>query len=506
VAEYLLEMRSIAKSFGAVKALSDVNLRIRTGELHAICGENGAGKSTLMKILDGYYPHGSYQGDILLNGRKLCLHTPADAARAGIAMIYQEISTHPNLSVAENVFLGNLPVKAGIVSSKDLGRAAEDALAKVGLNVDVRQPASRLSTSQQQLVMIAKALVQNPRLLVLDEPTSALALTETDYLHSVLEALKEQGVTCIYISHKLDEVFQIADSITVLRDGQTVRSFDRDEFDTNQVIEAMVGREIKDCYPKETIEPGEEVLRVENLSVAHPKIRGHKLVNGVGFSVRRGEILGIAGLVGSGRSETLGAIYGSKRRISGDIYVDGQKITITSPRQALAQGIALVTEDRHKTGLALGMTISQNITLASLKNISWGCLIRSGVEKSAASTIAADLQVKAPSLSTPVKNLSGGNQQKVVLAKWLLRKPLVLLLDEPTRGIDVGAKCEIYKLIGTLARQGTAIVMVSSELPELMEICDRFVVLADGRVVDEFSRSEASENRVMIAATGVSAG
>lgn len=503
MAEYLLKMANIRKTFGAVRALAGVNLAVREGEIHAVVGENGAGKSTLMKILDGYYPYGSYEGEVILDGRPVRLRGPRDAARCGIAMIYQEIAVHPNLGVAENVFLGHLPARGSVVAGRTLAAKAREALAQVGLDVDVRQAVSRLGASQQQLLMIAKALVLSPRLLVLDEPTSALTIPEVANLHGIVASLKRRGVTCIYISHKLDEVFRIADGITVLRDGQAVRTFERQDFDADRVIEAMVGRPLDTLYAKAPASIGPEVLRVENLSVPHPRVRGRHAVERAGLSVRRGEILGVAGLVGSGRSELLGAIYGSVPRSSGDLYLGGERVFIRSPRQALANGIAMVTEDRHKTGLIPGMSVARNITLASLPKGWRRMVIRSSAEKRVAAEKVAELQVKIPSVAVPVRRLSGGNQQKVVLAKCLLTRPKVLLLDDPTRGIDVGAKHEIYRLIFRLAAEGAAIVLVSSELPELLRLADRFIVLAAGRVVDEFPKSQATENRVMAAATGV---
>jgi D-xylose transport system ATP-binding protein len=503
MAGMLLEMRNIAKSFGPVRALKSVHLEIEEGETHALCGENGAGKSTLMKILDGFYPYRSYQGEIRLEGELLCLRSPADAARRGIAMIYQEIAIHPNLSVAENLFLGHLPTCWGIRASRRLNADAEAALAQIGLPAAPHLPASRLSPSQQQLLMIARALVKSPRLLVLDEPTSALTLTEAETLHGILAGLKARGVTIIYISHRLDEVFLLADRITVLRDGETIRTFQRSEFQADQVIAAMIGRELENLYPKTHVAPGEEALRIEALSVPHPRVPGRSLIENISFSVRRGEIVGIAGLVGSGRSELLGAIYGAIPRLHGGLFLEGRKIAIRSPRDALANGIALLTEDRHKTGLILNAGIAENMTLASLPSVARAGVVRSGAQRQAAGAMARDLQIKMSSLNAPVKQLSGGNQQKVVLGKWLLTKPRVLLLDEPTRGIDVGAKSEIYKLIGRLAEEGAAIVMVSSELSELLEICDRFLVLARGRIVDQFAKRDASESRIMGGVTGV---
>ncbi|MHB1457768.1 MAG: sugar ABC transporter ATP-binding protein, partial [Armatimonadota bacterium] len=383
---------------------------------------------------------------------------------------------------------------------------ARKALAEVGLDLDVTLQASRLNTSFQQLLMIARALMKNPRILVLDEPTSALTLTESENLFRILCALKDRGVTCIYISHKLDEVFNLADQITVLRDGETISTFDRNDFKASAVIESMVGREISNLYPKEHVVPGDVALEVKNLRVRHPMIRGRMLVDGIGFHVKQGEILGIAGLVGSGRSEVLRTIYGAMKGSSAEVYVQGKHVAIRSPKDALANGITLLTEDRRKSGLIMSASIAENISLASLSAISKGYIVRNSMQKRAVMNMVSDLQIKAHTIFAPVSQLSGGNQQKVVVGKWLLTHPKVFLLDEPARGIDVGAKSELYKLISKLASEGTAIVMVSSELPELLEMCDRFIVLANGKISDQFDKADATESRVMMAATGVLGG
>jgi D-xylose transport system ATP-binding protein len=369
-------MHGIAKSFGAVYALKSVDLCVKPGEIHAICGENGAGKSTLMKILDGFYPHGTYKGEILLDSQSVHMRSPSDAARHGIAMIYQEISIHGNLSIAENLFIGHVPSQMGIVSSRKMISEARKALAEVGLDVDVTLQASRLNTSFQQLLMIARALMKNPRILVLDEPTSALTLNESQYLFRILSALKDKGVTCLYISHKLDEVFGLADCITVLRDGETISTFDRCDFQASTVIESMVGREISNLYPKEHVEPGDVALEIKNLRVRHPMIRGRMLVDGIDFKVKQGEILGIAGLVGSGRSEILRSIYGAMKGSSAEVLVQGKHVVIKSPKSALANGIALLTEDRRVSGLIMSSSIAENISLASLSAISKWYIVR----------------------------------------------------------------------------------------------------------------------------------
>lgn len=498
----ILTMKDIGKTFGGVRALRGVTFTVQRGEIHGLCGENGAGKSTLMKILGGYYPAGTYEGEMHLNGRVLKMYTPRDARNAGIAMIYQEISLHPDLSVAENIFMGKLPRKGTKVDWPRMNAEARRALELVGLDVNPTDKAFKLNMSQQQLLMIARAITEDAKILILDEPSSALTLAEVERLQRILMELKSKGITCIYITHKLNELVELADRITVLRDGELVGTLSRDQFHVNKIVTMMVGRTITNLYPKEPVELGGEVLRVENLSVPHPRLKWKKLVDNVSFYLRKGEILGLAGLVGSGRSEIVNAIYGSLRRVSGDIYVEGQKVSIQSPADALRNGIGLVTEDRKATGLVPGLPIRDNISLAALWKVSRRGIINKSKEKAYALEYMRLLAIKAPSIITKVRNLSGGNQQKVAVAKCLMTQPKVLLLDEPTRGIDVGTKYEMYKLMTALAKAGMGIVMISSELPEMLGMCDRFLVISGGRICDEFPREEASEDRVMKSATG----
>lgn len=499
--EKILEMVEITKRFPGVVALDKVSFEAYEGEILALCGENGAGKSTLMKILSGSYPAGTYEGEIRVAGKPCRFQNTAQSEKAGIAMIYQEISMHLDMTVAENLFLGRWPKKSGIVNWNALCRQAKAHLELVGLEIDPEEPLRSLSASQQQLVSIARALSKNPRILVLDEPTSPLTATESEKLFAILHRLKNQGIAGILISHKLDEVFAHADRVTVLRDGKTISTAPRGEIDQKRVVADMVGRPITTFYPKEQVTPGEEVLRAEGISVPHPYTQGKNIVEDVSFSLRRGEILGIAGLVGAGRSELCGAIFGKLPKTAGTVWIDGKRAEIRAPADAIAHGIALVTEDRKADGLVGVLSIRQNITLASLRDFAKGGVLSLREEDKASRAYFDRMAVKAPSLETQARQLSGGNQQKVVLSKWLMRKPKVLILDEPTRGIDVGAKYEIYKIMTDLVKQGIAIVMISSELPELISMSDRVAVLAGGRLQGQLSGADCTQEAIMMLAT-----
>ncbi|MCY3022791.1 MAG: sugar ABC transporter ATP-binding protein [Planctomycetota bacterium] len=507
--DHVLEVRSVTKTFPGVRALSDVSLQVRRGEVHALVGENGAGKSTLVKILDGVYPAGTFAGELLLNGRPLRLRSPHGARACGIAYVPQEIAVIESLSVAENVYVGNWRRKPGVwVNFPDLYRRTEELFRQLNLREDPREPISSLPAGRRQLIMIARALCTSPFILILDEPTSSLTQDETDNLLSVVRNLQEQGArtnrpfTCIFISHRLEEVSAIADRVTVLRDGAVTATFERGGFTRDQIIAAMVGRKIENLYPARDYETRkEEMLRVENLTVPHPLLAGRNVVEGVSFSVRAGEILGLAGLVGSGRSEVVNALYG-RSPYSGDIIIQGRRARIRNPRDAKTHGLALLTEERKRDGLLFNFAIRENITVNSLEKVSRLCLLRRNQETQVADGYMRKLAIRAPSVWTMVANLSGGNQQKTLLARAMMVQPKVLLLDEPTKGIDIGAKTEVYKLMADLAREGMALVVISSELPELLALCDRFVVLARGKITDEFPRAEASEERVMRAATG----
>jgi ABC-type sugar transport system ATPase subunit len=498
-----LEMRAITKIFPGVRALDGVSFDLHRGELHALVGENGAGKSTLMKVLGGVYPHPQYGGEIVIEGQARQFNGVRDAERAGIAVIFQELSLVKEMSVGENIFLGREPRRFGVIRWEELYRRAQQLLDDVHLAIDPHTPIRNLGIGQQQLVEIAKALSHEARILVLDEPTAALTDAEVETLFGILNKLRARGVGMIYISHKLGEVFRISDRITVLRDGRTVGTSATSELDEAQVIARMVGREVGDIFPAVDHAQGEVVFEVREMSVDDPVIPGKKLVEDVSFSVRRGEVLGIAGLMGAGRSDLLMGIFGAHAgRVDGEIRIDGQRVRISSPADAIKQGIGFVTEDRKRFGLVLDQSILNNMTLAGLKNISGRFVTSLGAESAAGERSMKELRVKANSVFTIANTLSGGNQQKVVLAKWLLTNPRVLFLDEPTRGIDVGAKQEIYALINRLAKSGLAIVLVSSELPEVLGLADRILVLHEGRLTGEFLRATATPEKVMACATG----
>ncbi|MGH9941378.1 MAG: xylose ABC transporter ATP-binding protein [Pyrinomonadaceae bacterium] len=498
-----LEMREITKSFPGVRALDGVTFDLHRGEFHALVGENGAGKSTLMKVLGGVYPHGTYGGEIVIEGEARRFASIRDAETAGIAVIFQELSLVKDLSVGENIFLGREPRRFGVIRWEELYRRAGQLLKDLRLPIDPRTPVRNLGIGQQQLVEIAKALSHEARILVLDEPTAALTESEVETLFGILNSLRERGVGMIYISHKLDEVFRMSDRITVLRDGRTVGTAPAREWTEARVIARMVGREVGDIFPQPDHAHGDVALEVRNFTVEDPNVAGKKLADRVSFKVRRGEVLGIAGLMGAGRSELLMGVFGAHPgRTSGEVLVEGRPVRISNPAEGIKHGIGFVTEDRKRFGLVLDQTILKNMTLAGLPRISGRFVTNLDAEAAAGNRSMTDLRVKANSVFTVAGTLSGGNQQKVVLAKWLLTDPKVLFLDEPTRGIDVGAKQEIYALINRLAESGLAIVLVSSELPEVLGLSDRVLVLHEGHVTGEFTRQTATPESVMACATG----
>lgn len=499
----LLAMNAITKDFPGVKALDGVTLDLRAGEFHSLVGENGAGKSTLMKILSGVYPSGSYGGEIVINNAVKEFKTVRDSEAAGVAIIFQELSLVKELTVGENIFLGREPNKFGVINWSELYARAGKLLNDLQLSIDPRTKVGNLGIGQQQLVEIAKALSQKAQILVLDEPTAALTESEVETLFKILRDLLRRNVGMIYISHKLDEVFAMSNRITVLRDGKTVGTHDAQNLTKTRVIELMVGREVGDIFPDTQHERGAIALEIKNLTANDPEHAGKNLVENISFAVRRGEVLGVAGLMGAGRSELLMAIFGAHGgRVSGEILIEGESVEINSPSDAIGHGIGFVTEDRKRLGLILDQTILNNMTLAGLKQISGQFVTNQNREFAAGEKARKDLRVKTNSVQTIVGTLSGGNQQKVVLAKWLLTNPKILFLDEPTRGIDVGAKQEIYANINELAKKGLAIVLVSSELPEVLGLSDRVLVLHEGKITGEFTRANATPEKVMAAATG----
>ncbi len=499
----VLEIKNVSKKFGPVTVFSHVNLSVEKGQIVALVGENGAGKSTLLNILGGVYPAGTYEGSIWIEGEEKRFRGEKDSKRAGIEMIHQEISIHLDLSVAENIFLGNLSNRKGFVSWKQVYLDAQNYLDIVKLNVDPHETARNLSTSQHQLLSIAKALASHPKILLFDEPTSALTEADAANLLEIIKGLQKRQITCLYISHRLEEVIHLADRIIVLRDGMLISDKPKNEITINQVIRDMVGRALDEMYPKQQITVGDEVLRVEGITVAHPYIAGKNIVEDISFSVSAGEILGVSGLVGSGRTETMDAIFGCSKRKSGKIYIQGAEVHIVRPSDAMKAGIGLVTEDRKRSGIIPTMSLRENMTIADLQAVSRMGLIQKNQERQLSQTYYDKLQIRATGIEDNILHLSGGNQQKVVLSKWLLKDIKVLILDEPTRGVDVGAKVEIYNVITDLARRGLAIVMVSSELTELMGMCDRLLVFSRGKIRGDFPRQEATQEKVMSAATCV---
>lgn len=501
----ILEMKNITKEFPGVKALSDVSFRVAEGEIHCLVGENGAGKSTLMKVLSGVYPYGSYSGEILFNGQVQKFSGIRDSERAGIGIIYQELALVPEMTVYENIFLGNEIRRGWTVDWNETIRRATQMLAKVRLNVNPETKVRDLGVGKQQLVEIAKALSRDVKLLILDEPTAALNEDDSANLLDLLRELKQHGVTCILISHKLKEVISIADTVTVLRDGKTICTLDakKGEVSEQVLIKHMVGREINNIYPpRERIRSNEVVLEVRNWSAYDPKLGRHVLRN-VSFHLKRGEIIGFAGLMGSGRTELARSLFGNPDgyEISGEMYVKGKRQQFSHPQEAIRAGVAYVTEDRKAKGLILIQDVKQNITLANLREIARNGVIDGNAEVKVANDYRESINIKTPTVAQIVGNLSGGNQQKVSVAKWLFVRPDILILDEPTRGIDVGAKYEIYTIMNRLVQQGMSIIMISSELPEVLGMSDRVYIVSSGRISGELPIEEATQEKIMHLAT-----
>ena len=495
----ILEMRGITKTFPGVKALQDVNLDVRESEIHAVVGENGAGKSTLMKVLSGVYPHGSYEGEIHFLGQECKFQGIHDSERVGIVIIHQELALVPLLSIAENIFLGNEQAKFGIIDWNKVRRRAAELLKRVGLREDPDTLITNIGVGKQQLVEIAKALSKEVKLLILDEPTASLSEKDSDALLSLLVDFKEKGISSILISHKLNEVGKVADRITVIRDGRTIETLEKADISEDRIITSMVGRSLEDRYPSRTPNPGETVFEVKNWVVHHPIHPDRQVIKGVDLAVRKGEVVGIAGLMGAGRTEFAMSVFGKTygQRISGEVHLHGKKVDTSSVGKAVANGLAYVTEDRKTYGLNLIDHIKHNITVANLKAVSKGGVLNDLRELNAANEYRKKTNIRSSSVYQLTGNLSGGNQQKVVLSKWLFANPDVLILDEPTRGIDVGAKYEIYTIINRLADDGKAILVISSEMPELLGICDRIYVMNEGRIVGEMGADEASQEKIM---------
>ena len=501
----LLEMKNITKEFPGVKALSNVNFQVAEGEIHGIVGENGAGKSTLMKVLSGVYPYGSYNGEIVLGGRAQKFAHISDSEKAGVAIIYQELALVPEMTVYENIFLGHEIKKGLVIDWNETIKRAGEMLKKVKLDVNPAAKVKDFGVGQQQLVEIAKALSLDIKLLILDEPTAALNETDSENLLSLLRDLKKHGVTCILISHKLREVIGVADSITVLRDGQTICTLDakRGEVSENILIKHMVGREIDNIYPKRTHHHSPEVIfEVKNWN-AHDLALGRNVLTDINFKVKKGEIVCFSGLMGSGRTELALSLFGNPDgyQTSGEIFVKGQPKRFTHPREAIEAGMAYVTEDRKGNGLILIQDVKQNITLANLLAIARQGVVNDNMEVRVANDYKTDLNIKTPTIEQKVSNLSGGNQQKVSLGKWLFVKPDLLILDEPTRGIDVGAKYEIYTIMTKLVQQGMSIIMISSELPEILGMSERVYIISSGKIVGELPIEEATQEKIMALAT-----
>jgi putative multiple sugar transport system ATP-binding protein len=498
---FILQMQSITKVFPGVRALDDVTLEVRRGEIHAICGENGAGKSTLMKVLSGVYPYGTYEGRIIYMGSEMTFKNIKESESAGIAIIHQELTMIPELSITENIFMGNEVVKHGLIDWDAERHLTKELLERVGLTLDPNTQIKHLGVGQQQLVEIAKALSKNVKLLILDEPTSALNETDSKNLLGLMRDLKSKDITCIMISHKLNEIAAISDAVTVIRDGHTVDTYavEAGHVDENRIIRSMVGRSIENRYPDHVSNPGEIIFEVSDWCVEDPRVAGRLVCKNSSFYVRAGEIVGFAGLMGAGRTELMRSIFGRNygNYLGGTIKIKGKKIRINSVASAIKKGIAYVPEDRKTLGLNLIDTIRKTIVSANLKSIERGGLLSADEEFRAAEEYRKSLNIKAPSVDVGVNTLSGGNQQKVVLGKWMFTEPDVLILDEPTRGIDVGAKYEIYRLIHALADQGKAVILVSSELPELLGMADRIYSIFEGSIKGEIDRREADQEVLM---------
>ncbi|MFD8141510.1 multiple monosaccharide ABC transporter ATP-binding protein [Streptomyces sp. NPDC059708] len=501
MARPVLDMRSISKTFPGVKALSEVSLTVAAGEVHAVCGENGAGKSTLMKVLSGVYPHGGYEGEIYFEGAPCRFRDIRASERRGIVIIHQELALVPHLSIAENVFLGNEHATRGVIDWHRTLAHTADLLRQVGLDESPHTRVADLGVGKQQLVEIAKALAKKVKLLILDEPTAALNDEDSRKLLDLILGLKGRGISCVLISHKLNEIARVADAVTVLRDGRTVETLAivPGGISEERIIRGMVGRDLEHRYPERSPQIGEVVFEIEDWSVRHPVDHRRMVVDGVSLNVRRGEIVGIAGLMGAGRTELAMSVFGRSygRFTGGRVRLDGREIRTRTVPEAIGHGIAYVTEDRKQLGLDLNADIRRNISLSALGKVARRGWVDRHEEAGIAESFRRTMNIKAPSVFAETGKLSGGNQQKVVLSKWIFAEPEVLILDEPTRGIDIGAKAEIYTVIAQLAAQGKAVLVISSELPELLGLCDRIYTMAAGRITGEVGRADATQESLM---------
>nr|WP_263858505.1 sugar ABC transporter ATP-binding protein [Ruminococcus sp. OA3] len=488
-----MELKSISKSFPGVKALDDVSFAVEEGSVHILVGENGAGKSTLIKIINGMYT--ADQGELYVFGEKITTHNPRYMKEIGIATIHQELNPVPDLTIAENIFLGRIPTRGPrTVDKKRMVKEAQKLIDELGFHYDARRIMRSLTVSDMQIMEIIKAISVNARVIIMDEPTSSITESEVAVLHEQIHKLKKMGISIIYISHKLEEIKQVGDRVTVIRDGKVISSHGVDELTTEEIITKMVGRRMDNVYPVKNTGIGEKLFEVKNFT-------RHKAFQNVSFTLHRGEILGMAGLVGAGRTEVVRAIFGLDPHETGEVYIDGRQVRIKKVSDAIKEGIIMLSEDRKLEGLVLIRSIAENIGLPNLKRYS-GFLLNKKLERKDAEEMKKKLAIKTPTIHTEAQSLSGGNQQKVVIAKWLLQNPLVFIMDEPTRGIDVGAKYEIYKIMCDLAAQGAGVIMISSELPEIIGVCDRTLVMAEGRITGEVARVDFSQERIMSFALG----
>ena len=500
MSEIILEMTNITKTFPGVKALDDVNLKVRTGDIHALIGENGAGKSTLMKVLSGVHPHGTYTGDIRYNDSLCEFHNINDSEARGIVIIHQELALIPELSIAENIFLGNERARKGIINWNETIVETRKLLDTVGLKVDPEERIQNIGVGQQQLVEIAKAISKQVKLLILDEPTAALNEEDSENLLNLLKRFKGQGMTSILISHKLKELLNVSDNITVLRDGQTIVTYNDGNVSESRIIKDMVGRDLSNLFPDRTYNIKDNIVfEIKNWSAYHPIDADRQILNNVNLHVKQGEIIGIAGLMGAGRTELAMSVFGKSygKKITGRLYKNNQEVEFNTVEQAIKHGVAYVSEDRKEYGLVLIDSVKHNFTLANMNGVAKRGIIDARKEAGEAETLKVRLNVRTPSIEQIVGNLSGGNQQKVVLGKWIFADPEILILDEPTRGIDVGAKFEIYKIINQLAETGKSVIMISSELPELIGMCDRIYTLNEGKITGELDGDEANQENLM---------